>query len=442
MLEEGAQSPTMMHFRILRIIAFAVAGWICFHFPAGMAGAEEIRWKGLDAQGSPTVEVYYFWSRNCPHCLQAKPWVVQLEKNHSWLKVHSFELSASKINAELFQSMLKEIGETRMAVPAFLFCESIHFGFSPQSTSQIEDEILSCRARLFSGNNHPSSKVPMHLGPISLPWIGEIDPEQFSLPVFTLIIAGVDAFNPCAFFVLLFLLSLMVHLRKRTRMVVVGGIFVFFSGFVYFVFMAAWLNVFLVMGEIKLVTLVAGMFAVLIALFNIKDFFRFKEGFSISIPESRKPGLFKRMTGLIRETSLPSMIAGTTLLAIVANAYEFLCTSGFPMVYTRVLTLSNLSVPTYYFYLVFYNVIYVVPLVLIVIAFTVTLGSRKLMEREGRVLKLMSGIMMLSLGLLLVFASEMLSNAVAAAGLLVLALAATFLVVWIEGVFRKRVRRR
>jgi len=109
------------------------------------------------------------------------------------------------------------------------------------------------------------------------------------------------------------------------------------------------------------------------------------------------------MRALVGGQRLSSLLVGTVALAIVANSYELLCTAGFPMVYTRALTLRQLSTGAYYFYLALYNLIYVIPLLIIVLAFTWTLGSRKLGEREGRLLKLLSGVMMVGLGLLLLF---------------------------------------
>jgi len=113
------------------------------------------------------------------------------------------------------------------------------------------------------------------------------------------------------------------------------------------------------------------------------------------------------------------MLASTVLLAIVANSYELLCTAGFPMVYTRVLTLSDLETWQYYAWLAAYNVIYVIPLLAIVVVFVKTMGARKLAESEGRVLKLVSGFMMLGFGLLLVFAPQLLTNPLASILLLV-----------------------
>jgi hypothetical protein len=242
------------------------------------------------------------------------------------------------------------------------------------------------------------------------------------------VLASLDAFNPCAFFVLLFLLSLMVHARGRGRMLLVGATFVVFSGLVYFLFMAAWLNLFLVVGGAAVVTTVAGLIALLIGGLNIKDYFLFKQGPTLSIPDQAKPGLFARMRGLIAADRLGTLLLGTATLALAANSYELLCTAGFPMVFTRTLTLQQLPASTYYGYLALYNLIYVLPLLAIVLAFTFTLGARKLSERQGRVLKLLSGVMMLSLGLVMLLAPDLLSRHWVGIALLSVALLATWLI--------------
>ena len=128
------------------------------------------------------------------------------------------------------------------------------------------------------------------------------------LPFLTLVIAGADAFNPCAFFVLLFLLSLMVRSGSRSRMLLIGGVFVFVSGLLYFLFMAAWLNVFRWIGELTAITFVAGLIAIGIALINIKDYFWYKQGVSLTIPDSAKPGLYARTRDIVGAGSLPAML--------------------------------------------------------------------------------------------------------------------------------------
>ena len=305
-----------------------------------------------------------------------------------------------------------------------------------------EQESLQLLGILLAGDAWPAAAptqgqdLPPDLFPeettVDVPWWGEVEAGQVSLLALTLVLGLCDSVNPCAFFVLLFLLSLMVHARSRVRMAVVGGTFVFFSGLVYFLFMAAWLNLFVLVGHLRLLTVLAGGLAVMVAALNIKDFFWFKRGVSLSIPEGAKPGLYQRMIRLIGATSLASLLAGSAVLAASANLYELLCTSGFPMVYTRVLTLRDLPAASYYFYLLLYNLVYVAPLAVIVAAFTLTLGSRKLSEDEGRVLKLLSGLMMLLLGLTLLISPELLTSLLGAIALLALAASGTAAIVLLD----------
>jgi len=199
-----------------------------------------------------------------------------------------------------------------------------------------------------------------------------------------------------------------------------------FSGLVYFAFMAAWLNAFLLAGELRAVTVAAGLLALVVGAVNIKDYFVFGRGPSLSIPEPAKPKLYRRVREVVNARSLGAMLAGSVLLAIAANSYELLCTAGFPMVYTRALTLHDLDAGSHYAWLALYNVIYVLPLAAIVAVFVRTMGARRLSEREGRVLKLLSGYMMLGLGALLLIAPQLLTNAIASLAVLPAALLATF----------------
>jgi cytochrome c biogenesis protein CcdA len=259
------------------------------------------------------------------------------------------------------------------------------------------------------------------------PWGGSIDAAALSLPALTLMLAGLDAFNPCAFFVLLFLLSMMAHQKSRGRMLAVGGIFVLFSGLMYFAFMAAWLNVFQLLGQLAWVTAAAGFVAVGVGAINVKDFFAFKQGVSLSISDAGRADIFRRARAILAADKLPAVLAATVLLAIAANFYELLCTAGFPMVYARLLTLHEPAAAGRYLYLALYNLIYVLPLAAIVIVFARTLGARKLDERQGRLLKLLSGLMMLGLGLLLLVAPERTASASTGFALIAGALAVTWI---------------
>jgi thiol-disulfide isomerase/thioredoxin len=406
--------------RLLALLALLLGATVASADPK--PEADEF-WYGAAADGTPTVRLYYFFSPTCPHCQAAAPFIEELQARWPWLEVQKYSVKDDRDNARFYYETALSLGTKALSVPGFVFCRQVLIGYDTAETTgaEIAAALESCLEQrkqaggpAASGAPAPGSAAPAPASTkVNLPFVGMVDAEAFSLPVLTLVLAGMDAFNPCAFFVLLFLLSLLVHAKSRTRMAIVGGTFVLFSGLVYFVFMAAWLNVFLIAGELRVITVVAGLLALTVAALNIKDYFWFKEGPSLSIPESAKPGLFKRMRGIVATGNLGPMLASTVLLAIVANSYELLCTAGFPMVYTRVLTLAELETWQYYAWLAAYNVIYVIPLLAIVIVFVKTMGARKLSEREGRILKLISGFMMLGFGLLLLLAPQMLTNPIA-----------------------------
>jgi len=202
---------------------------------------------------------------------------------------------------------------------------------------------------------------------------------------------------------------LLVRLRDRRRMAIVAGTFVLASGAVYYAFLAAWLNVFLAVGFATPVRLLLAAAALTIGAINVKDFLAFGRGPSVGIPEAAKPGLYARLRRIIQAPGLPASLLGVTALAVVVNFVELLCTAGIPAVFTAVLAQQGLSPAAHYGYLLLYIVGYIADDTLMVGAAVLALGSSKLGERGARVLKLVSGVVMLALGTVLLWRPEWLT---------------------------------
>jgi uncharacterized membrane protein HdeD (DUF308 family)/thiol-disulfide isomerase/thioredoxin len=380
--------------------------------------------------------LHFFYADNCSGCRQENPFIEELQRRYPQLQVQSYDVWLQRDSYELMQRLGESQGVEFAATPTTAVGQRVWFGFNEKIAGEIEAAVQECLNSgcldlvgiLAAGVVAPGLTPDERASPGTLP----LDSDQYSLPAFTILIGLLDSFNPCAFFVLLFLLSLLVHTQSRRRMLLVGGVFIGISGLVYFFFMAAWLNLFLLAGQLPLLTTSAGLAALVIAVLNIKDHFFLRQGPSLSLTKTAKPKLFTRMRNLLKGDRLLPLLVGTTVLAVVANSYELLCTAGFPMVYTRVLTLRELPQWLYYLYLGLYNLAYVLPLLIIVLAFSLTLGRHKLSEFEGRVLKLLSGLMMLALGLVLLFAPQLLQNLWAVGGLLAAALLGAGLVLLLE----------
>jgi len=259
----------------------------------------------------------------------------------------------------------------------------------------------------------------------------KINISSFSLPVLTIVLGGLDSFNPCAFFILIFLLNLLLYVRSRRRMILIGGIFILFSGILYAIFMIILYHVNLLLltqflNQIRVITIVAGIITLILGLMNIKEFFFFKKGASLSIPEEKKPGIFKQMRNLVKTPQLTAVIIGTIALAVTVNFYELLCTLALPFVFTQELVLRTFSMQEAYFYILFYNMVYVIPLIVIVSIFVITLGKRKLSEWHGQVLKLLTGIMLSTFGVTFIINYKVLENIITPLIMLVFSLLATW----------------
>ena len=311
------------------------------------AVAQEDPWSHVE-DGEVVVDFYFVWSETCPHCQEAKPFIEELPERYPWLELHSLSTS-SEASIEQALGLADVVGEDITGVPAFFLCDQLYVGYDDAEGrgAFLESRLVSCHDQLVAaqtpaGPAVPSTTTTTVAEQLSLPVVGDVDAQSVSLPVFTVTVAALDAFNPCAFFVLLFLLSLLVHARSRMRMAVIGGTFVLISGLAYFVFMAAWLNVFELTGELRAITTIAGLVAMALAVFNIKDYF-FSGGPTLSIPEGVKPGLFKRMRALTAGTAYPALLAGTVTLAVAAHSYQLLCTAWVPVGFTPALTPHELS---------------------------------------------------------------------------------------------------
>jgi hypothetical protein len=225
--------------------------------------------------------------------------------------------------------------------------------------------------------------------------------DEVGLPLFTLAMGLLDGFNPCSMWVLILMISLLAPMNNRLRMFAIAGTFVAVEGIAYFIFMAAWLNLFLLIGLSRISEIVIAVIALLAGLINLKDFWFYGRGVSLSIPNSAKPDIYARMRRILQAQNLTGALIGAVVLAILVQVVEFMCTSGFPALYTRILTLKQLDSISYYGYLLLYNLAYMLDDVIILTIGIITLSQRRLQEKEGRWLKLISGLVMVGLGIYL-----------------------------------------
>ncbi len=340
---------------------------------------------------SHVLEVYV--RDGCPHCTKAKEFLHKFSSERPWLAIVYRSVDHDSNARDDLMRHAKAANFWPPGVPAFRFNDQLLVGFdSPEHTGRLLADLVAQSA--------------INLTHVETSLFGTLSVSGLGLPLFTLAMGLLDGFNPCAMWVLLFLLSLLVHLQDRKKMALIAGTFVLVSGTVYYAFMAAWLNVFLLIGISTALRWTLGGMALAIGGLNVKDFFFWKWGFSLTIADSAKPDLYARMRAILTADKLLPSLTAVALLAVMVNFIELLCTAGFPAVYTAILVQQDLSPVAYYSYLGLYILGYITDDALMVATAVIALSNRKLTERTGRWLKLISGVVMLGLGGIMILRPE------------------------------------
>ena len=225
----------------------------------------------LAQEPAPDIEV--FVRAGCPHCEAAKIFLNGLRREQPSLHIALFDIAEDSAARQRLAKLFADRGLPTAGVPAFLIGTELIVGFRSADTTGAE-----IRAKLAPKTSGPSLHPVIER--IETQWFGTLDVNDVGLVLFTVIIGLLDGFNPCAMWVLLFLLSLLVNLRDRWKMALIAGTFVFVSGVIYFAFMAAWLNMFLLIGFSRTVQITLGAIALIAGVVNVKDFFALHRGIS------------------------------------------------------------------------------------------------------------------------------------------------------------------
>jgi glutaredoxin len=337
----------------------------------------------------PPVDIEVFTRAGCPHCAEAERFLAVLARERPEMRIVVRDVVADRAALDRLRALATARGRIALGVPTFVVGGELVVGFSGFDTTGREIRRLL---------GQPASS---ETAGVEVPLLGRVTAREWGLPAFTIVLGLLDGFNPCAMWVLLFVLSLLVNLRDRGKMLAIGGTFVAVSGVLYFAFMAAWLNVFVVLGHSRLVESLLGAVALGIGALNVKDFAAFGRGPSLSIPDAAKPGIYARVRRIVYAERLAPALAGAVVLAGLVNLVELLCTAGLPALYTHVLARQGLPGWQHYAYLGLYNAFYMFDDAVILTTAVVTLERYKLGKRGGRWLKLVSGAVMVTLGVLL-----------------------------------------
>ena len=413
---------TRKFYRIFGVLSFAL---LLLSFTTASVHADV---DAIAPRADQPVVIYFFWGDGCPHCADEKPFLEALQRQHPSVEVRSYEVWYDQDNREIFQQMSKAVGFELRGVPVTVIGERSWIGFSGQIGEEIESKVAACLETgcpdagvgVIPGVEPPESDIaedsPEASGEgnegdegddekseaLTLPLIGRVNLQDKSLIVSTALIGFVDGFNPCSLWVLSILIALTLRTGSRRKILIIGLTFITVTAFVYVLFIAGLFTMLTVIDFMGWIQAAVSVLALFFASVNIKDYFWYKEGLSFTIDDEKKPGIYKRMRQVMQAgDSWTALVMATAGLGLGVSLVEFSCTAGLPVLWTNLVAAQDVTPLAFTLLLLLYMVIYQIDELAIFLVAVFTLRASRLEEKHGRILKLISGMLMLTLAIVM-----------------------------------------
>lgn len=387
--------------KIIKKIVFILL--LCLIFIPGVKAEEKVR-------------LYLFYNYDCPHCAEEKIYLGQLEEEYDNLEVIKYEVKQDEKNREFLIDFLEEQEWDIRGVPLTVIGTNYFIGYNDDIGTKIR-----CAINHYSENEH-RDLVGEYLGTVEVrddlidtfdinncqfrvPIIGQINPKNISLPLVSMVIGLVDGFNPCAMWVLIFLISLMLGMKNRKRMWCLGIAFLIASSMVYFAFMMTWVNVAGMFSTSKIIEVLVAIVALLGGGINLYHFIKEVRAKNVGCSVTNDTKRKKIMTSarqIVTENSFLLALGGVIILAVSVNIIELACSAGLPILFAQILAINDLPSTQS----LFYNIIYILffmldDLVVFIIAMT-TMKLTGISNKYNKYAHLIGGLIMLLIGLLMI----------------------------------------
>lgn len=373
------------------------------------------------------VNIYLFHSYTCKHCKEEIKLLDELEKEYDNIKVYKYEVNENG-NGELLKNISEIMGSKVTGTPYTIIGNKVFSGYDYENSKGrfkgaieyyskygYEDKV----GEYISSIPLPSYEVK-DTDPdvdeyisnyisykVKLPLIGEVKLKNLTLPLITVVIGLADGFNPCAMWVLLFLISMLIGMKDKKRMWILGSTFLLTSALIYLIFMMSWLNLANLLISVVWVRVIIAVVSLVGGFINLRGYIKHRKVSGCDVVDDKKRNkIITRIKKFTTEKNFWLAILGVIVLAISVNVVELACSAGLPVMFIEILSLNNLTAIEEIIYIVLYMLFFLLDdFVVFVIAMT-TLSLTGVSSKYGNLSKLIGGILMLLIGLLLMFKPE------------------------------------
>ncbi|MBR4672722.1 MAG: hypothetical protein IKO78_05960 [Bacilli bacterium] len=346
------------------------------------------------------VHIYFFHGDGCPHCADEEEFLELLKERYDGkYTIYSYETWNSSKNKKLMLEAKKIMGDQEnVSVPYLVIGNESFIGYSDSTGEKIELtlknylEIISDEEYLVNKNKE------------NIPLLGEVDIKDVSIGLVAIVLGFIDGFNPCAMWVLLFLINMLIGMNDRKKMLIIGFVFLLTSGLMYFLFMLGITNI-LTYISLPLIRSIIGIVALVVGSYNIYRFFkeRKEDAGCHVVDEKKRKKIFTRIKKFTQEKNMLLALGGVVILAISVNIVELACSSVFPATFAEILAVNNVTGIMKIIYLLIYTLFYMID---DLVVFTIAVATSQLStasSKYGKYSSIVGGIIMLLVGLLLIF---------------------------------------
>lgn len=393
------------------------------------------------------INIHLFYGNGCPHCAAEEEFLSDYLKDRTDVKLYKYEVWYDSNNQELLSKVQKEMGTTnKNGVPFTVIGKKTIVGYADGVTDeQIKDAInyyLNNDYRDYAGEitgkvkktevkedttkdeskteDKKENKIEKADDTkdsdqtdenVTVPVLGKINAKKVSLPILAVVLGFVDGFNPCAMWILIFLITMLFNMKDRKKMWILGLTFILTSGIVYLMFMLAWLNLATFISKIAFIRLLIAVIALVVGLINVYKYIdslkKKDEGCDVVDKKDRKK-IMEKIISITHEKKFIIALLGIMVLAASVNIIELMCSIGIPLLFTQILAMNNLSTFSYMIYMFIYIFFFLIDDIVIFVISMVTLKVTGLSTKYTKYSHLIGGIIMLIIGLLLIIKPELL----------------------------------
>jgi len=359
------------------------------------------------------LTINLFYGKECPHCEDEQKFLDTLKKQYGDnIEIKKFEVWHDSDNNDLLTKVRKSLKNEDTGVPYTVIGTYGFTGYSADTADKIrnlvKDNIKEPIPDIIDdvkAGKEISEIKKIDNNDVTVPILGKVDAKTVSLPLLAVVIGLADGFNPCAMWVLLFLISMLLGMKNRKRMWMLGITFILTSAVMYTLFMVAWLHIAAsAMQQVILRTLIA-LVAIIAGAYNLNKYFKEPDGCMVTNKKQRKQ-IFEKIKKFTKEKSLILALVGVITLAITVNLVELACSAGLPLLFTSVLAINDLNTFEYGLYIFIYIFFFLIDDIIVFLIAMKTTEVTGLSTKYGKYSSLIGGVLMLLIGALLILKPE------------------------------------